>query len=75
MTQSIFTVSNVQNNTCTEHVYNVACPTANSELGNKFRPYICSSLMVVKLVKDTLAIMEPVGSFLLFSKFCDFSLS
>lgn len=46
------------------HVYKVAHHTANSELGNKFHPYVCSNMVVVRLVKDTLDIVEPVGSFL-----------
>ena len=31
------------------HVYKVARHTANSELGSKFCPYMCSSMVFVKL--------------------------
>jgi hypothetical protein len=46
------------------HVYKVTHHIANNELGKKFQPYICSTRIVVKLVKNTVALTEPVGSFL-----------
>jgi len=46
-------------------VHKVAHHTANSELGSKFCPYIYSSVVVVKLMKYTLATIEHVHSFVL----------
>jgi len=46
------------------HVYKVTHHTANSELGNKFHPYVRSSMVIVKLVKDTLTIMQPAWPFI-----------
>lgn len=72
----MFRIILVQNMFTFVHVYKVAQRTGNSELGNKFHPYICSSMAVVKLVKDTLDIMEPVESFLCSQNpLTDFSLS
>jgi len=61
----MFRIIPVQNMFTFVHVHKVAHHTANSELRSKFRPYVCSSMVVVKLMKHTLATMEHVHSFVI----------
>jgi len=55
------------------HVYKVARHTANSELGSKFCPYMCSSMVFVKLWSTPWLLWSMFIP--LFSKSCDFSSS
>jgi hypothetical protein len=60
----MFRVTPVQNMFVFVHVYKVTHCIRNSELGQNILLYICSNRVVVTLVKNMLAVTEPVGSFL-----------